>query len=202
MDSKARLCSRYVSEQLNSLRNEGNTGAGRAKLAVLRRGAGKIPGELPELCGFFLKDLPETLQGATEKPSHAEWAIYTALTLYALHQQGHDVERDNMHMQGANLGQSVHKLVPAGDDAAEKRILQRFNQMATSSDMKELSNHLRGMVQLLRANGVPLDYMRLARDLYNYQFTESRSDVRLAWGRDYYSWKQPNATEKTDEHQG
>ena len=60
----------------------------KAQLADLRRGVGRTPGELPELWGAFLQDMPEELQSATGNPTYAEWAIYLALTLYALHQQG------------------------------------------------------------------------------------------------------------------
>lgn len=59
----------------------------RAELAELRRGVGRQPGDLPALWGALLADMPEQLQGSNG-PSKAEWAVYTALTLFALHQQG------------------------------------------------------------------------------------------------------------------
>lgn len=65
----------------------------RARLAELRRGVGHQPGDLPALWGSFLQELPkglwgrETAAGECRKPSEAEWAVYLALTLYALHQQ-------------------------------------------------------------------------------------------------------------------
>ena len=58
----------------------------RAELAKLRRGVGRKPGDLPELWGSFLLGMPESFQGRSG-PSHAEWAVYLALTLYAVHQQ-------------------------------------------------------------------------------------------------------------------
>lgn len=48
---------------------------------------GRQPGDLPALWGALLADMPEQLQGSNG-PSKAEWAVYTALTLFALHQQG------------------------------------------------------------------------------------------------------------------
>ena len=57
----------------------------RAELAELRRGVGRQPGDLPALWGALLADMPEQLQGSNG-PSKAEWAVYTALTLFALHQ--------------------------------------------------------------------------------------------------------------------
>ncbi len=62
----------------------------RAELAELRRGVGRQPGDLPALWGALLADMPEQLQGSNG-PSKAEWAVYTALTLFALHQQGKPV---------------------------------------------------------------------------------------------------------------
>ena len=76
-----------------------NTGV----LAELRRGIGKKPGELPQLWGYFLESMPENFYGDKE-PSRAEWAIYTVLTLYALHQQGKSLETDVMYQEGQTFG--------------------------------------------------------------------------------------------------
>lgn len=72
----------------------------RAELAKLRRGIGHAPGELPELWGSFLLEMPESFQGRSA-PSAAEWAVYLALTLYAMHQQGNDRP---MNCPGNTLG--------------------------------------------------------------------------------------------------
>ena len=61
----------------------------RAELAKLRRGIGHAPGELPDLWGGLLQGMPASFYG-TNGPSHEEWAVYLALTLYALHQQSND----------------------------------------------------------------------------------------------------------------
>lgn len=159
----------------------------KAALADLRRGIGHAPGDLPKLWGSFLLDMPEEMQSKTGQPTRAEWAVYLALTLYALHQQGHSLPNDCMHTKGAGLGQAVRKLVKPGENPEESSILKRFNALATSESVSELSHHLRGMVQLLRANGIPLDYIQLAADLYELQFTESAPRVRLRWGQDFYA---------------
>ena len=57
--------------------------------------------------------------------------------------------------------------------------------------------HLRGMIQLLRREGIPLDYPQLAEDLYQYQFVDGAPNVRLRWGRDLYA----SPTEKTKENE-
>ena len=129
----------------------------RAELAELRRGVGSQPGDLPALWGALLADMPEQLQGSNG-PSKAEWAVYTALTLFALHQQG---------------------------------------EAGVSMNQPEVSHHLRGMIQLLRREGIPLDYPQLAEDLYQYQFVDGAPNVRLRWGRDLYA----SPTEKTKENE-
>ena len=178
----------------------------RAELAELRRGIGHIPGDIPTLWGAFLTDLPEELYGKDGEVSHAEWAIYTALTMFALHQQGHDVW---MHEENKRFGRAVRELAPVNNDGDDdlKRIRSRFNRIATASDMLELANHLRGMVRLLSTNkgtnkeiGIQLDYVQLACDIYDYALSlESRSRVRLRWGQDFCRIKNENGIKETDE---
>lgn len=155
----------------------------KAQLANLRRGVGRVPGDLPELWGAFLQDMPEELQSSTGSPTPAEWAIYLSLTLYALHQQG---QTSPMHKEGEGLGKAARLLVPPGQDPGESNIQKRFNALATAAQMPEISYHLRGMIQLLRAGGIPLDYVRLACDLYDLQFPDAMPHVRLRWGQDFY----------------
>lgn len=76
----------YAAQQLHRLQALPDNQR-RAELAKLRRGIGHAPGELPELWGSFLLEMPESFQGRSA-PSAAEWAVYLALTLYAMHQQG------------------------------------------------------------------------------------------------------------------
>lgn len=66
------------------------------------------------------------------------------------------------------------------------RILRRFGPVVTAKSMQELSHHLRGLIQLCKAKGVRLDYVQLAGDIYRFQFLESRKEVQLSWGQDFY----------------
>ena len=77
----------YVAQQLHRLQALPDNQR-RAELAKLRRGIGHAPGELPELWEVFCWNAGE-LSGP-QWPLRAEWAVYLALTLYALHQQGND----------------------------------------------------------------------------------------------------------------
>ena len=176
-----------------------SAGAGgqKAALAELRRGIGKEPGEDPGLWGAFLLDLPEELSGKDGEPSRGEWAIYIALTLYALHQQGKDPAVDSVNEKGQDLGKAAASL--AKDEEDRKRILRRFNAMVTSADMRELSNHLRGLIQLMKANGVKLGYPARAADLYWWQIPSQTNRVKLKWGQDFYgTFREPITTEEDE----
>lgn len=176
----------------------------RAELAKLRRGIGRRPGDLPELWGAFLQDMPESFCGRDD-PSHAEWAVYLSLTLYAMHQQGNDAVC--MSRSGSTLGRAVRRLAvqttAAGQDWTESSVLRRFNVLATAEEINEISHHLRGMIQLLRAakdGSIPLDYPQLAADLYRLQCDDPRcpqvpANVRLRWGQDLYRNEQLEASE-------
>lgn len=158
----------------------------RAELARLRQGVGRRPGEMPALWGSFLVQMEEPLRGS-DGPSEAEWAIYLSLTLFALHQQGE--QGISMHQPGRTLGGAVQELARAyapGQDWTESSVIRRFNALATADSMPELAHHLRGMIQLLRREKIPLDYPQLAVELYRFQFVEDAANVRLQWGRDLY----------------
>jgi CRISPR system Cascade subunit CasB len=162
-------------------------------LAELRRGIGKAPGELPQLLGYFLEGMPEEFYGYME-PSRAEWAVYTAITLFALHQQGKDPASTPMQEEGRSFGSALSYLVHDSND--RERIARRFNTIATANSMEELSHYMRGAIQLLRGEEIGLDYPKLAGDLYCFQFPELVSGVRLKWGQDFYRMA---VEEKTEE---
>lgn len=174
----------YMNKQLTSLINQKNSPLGKARLAKLRRGAGKVPGELPELWGEFLNGIPEKyLSKNNDEPSRAEWAIYLALTMFALHQQGNS---SSVHAEGKSLGAGAVQLMENDTDEERKRVLRRFGPVVTAKDMAELSHHLRCLIQLFSSKGVVLDYAMLAEDIYKFQFDDKRKGVQLKWGQDFY----------------
>lgn len=178
-----RLIEQFTARKLSGLQKQSRENFFRSTLAHLRRGIGRAPGEMPQLWGFFLEALPEEWMGDRE-PSREEWAIYTSLTLFALHQQGKDPEKEWMSQKEAYLGKSVARLILSEED--EKRVTRRFQTLATASSMKELSHYLRTMVQLLRSKNIPLDYPALAEDLFWYQHPDYKARVCLRWGQDFY----------------
>lgn len=168
----------------------------RAMLARLRRGIGKKPGEFPELFEIILGDMPEKLYGKGDEPSYSVWAIYTALTLFALHQQGKDRPmsvsgKSGNKNTGISLGTAVGYLVKQNRER-EPAIKRRFDAVVTANEFIEFAYHARGLIQLLKAGDIALDYPSFAEDLYWYQFDETKNRVRLRWGEDYYRIVQLN----------
>ena len=88
--------------KLDWLLKQASEGVCRATLAQLRRGVGRTPGEIPDLWGILLQDMPEDMQGHGSTASYQEIAIYTALTLFAVHQQGWDPRSQPMHRRNNN----------------------------------------------------------------------------------------------------
>jgi CRISPR system Cascade subunit CasB len=156
-----------------------------AALARLRRAVGKPPGSVPEVLQYTLA--PEFAgPNAPDSPTPAEIAAHLSLTLYAVHQQA---QAQRMHREGRQfgLGRSARRLIP-GKEIPENPPpeVRRFQTLGTSSSLDELAHHARGLVQQLRAKGIPLDYGQLAQDLLRWQQPGGPERVRLVWGRDFF----------------
>ena len=173
----------YMNKQLNSLIDQKDTSGGKARLARLRRGAGRVPGEIPELWGEFLNGMPEKFISSKGEPTYAEWAIYISLTLFALHQQGNT---NSVNCTGKSIGRAAAELMSENTDEERERVLRRFGPVVTAKDMPELSHHLRCLIQLFSSKGISLDYEMLAEDLMWFQFDDKRKNVQLRWGQDFY----------------
>lgn len=155
-------------------------GAGKGILAELRRGVGKHPGEMPELWGFIFDDMSDELLG-DKNSFRAEWAVYTALTLYALHCQGSDRE---VYVKGVSIGQAAAGLVSSEDDIP--RVMNRLNLVVTAVSQDDLAYHLRGLIQLIKGSNIGLDHAALAKEIYLFSNSDIANDIKLRWGRDFY----------------
>lgn len=160
--------------------------ASTAAMARLRRGVGKSLMDSPETWEMVLSTIPDELMDGSingTRVTEAESAVYSALTLYAMHRQGKGAE---VNVRGVSFGKAVKRLFGNDNEDAIKR---RFNAVITSSDIVELTHHVRGMIQLMRSCEpvVGFDYPQFAKDLYNYQFPDGRRNVILRWGQDFYA---------------
>jgi len=197
---KLKQIENYVDSRIKTMISLEETGKGKKMYADLRRGVGKHPGENPELWGTIFLDLPDELCGNSIEPQREEWACYIALTLYAVHQQGHDVKKSPMHSAAYNLGSALKKLVETlNDSSAEKRVLQKLKILSSAKSISELSYYLRSIIKMLSSKGIPLDYAKLAGDIYLLQFPEQAANIRLNWGRNFYN---PLSKEKEMKNEG
>lgn len=181
----------YITDLQRGYRTD--VGSAVALLAQLRRGAGKLPADVPELWGLTGTDRLYQQTLSETDASRAEAALFLALTLYALHQQSR-TERD-MHQPGARFGASVRRLM--GEEVDEP-IRRRFVRIGTASTLPTLAYRLREMVTLLRAESIPLDYAQLARQLYRAQLPGGLAEIRQAWGRGFHAYRPPATAAQPD----
>lgn len=184
MTDKARQASSHVRQKLAWIAKNHESSSVKALLARLRRGVGKAPGSQPDLWDITLSALPESLLSKSDEPTHGEWAVHTALTLYATHQQGQDLSKQSMDKSGVSVGDAARNLI-APDRSNEEAVRKRFHALALADSPESLAWHMRSFIQLLRANSLALDYAKLTEDFYWYQNMDRRDGIRLRWGQDF-----------------
>lgn len=157
----------------------------RSVLSRLRRAGMTDPGRDPlgwwAVSEDVLGDLPEDDLGRGDEPSVSEWSAFTAITLFAVHQQG---QRSPAHVTGVDLGRAVGTLRRRTDSGSIK---QRLDAVMLAPTPAALRYHLRSLITLLSAYDVALDYGRLAEDLRALRSPQRRSTVVIRWGRGYAS---------------
>jgi CRISPR system Cascade subunit CasB len=162
-----------------------------ATLAKLRRGAGKPVEAVPELVGLTLDHrFYERFSLSDPRTEDAEAAAHEALTLYALHQQSK--REKGMHRRGRDLGGAVRRLMPSGD--IDEPLRRRFVQAGSAAHHATRLDRLRGIVQLLRTEDIPLDYGLLADQLHDARTRPGAERVRRAWGRGFQAHRPQDAT--------
>lgn len=152
-----------------------------AILARLRRGVGKDAGSVPDILPYTLADAFAS-KDAPDQPTRKEIAAHIAMTLYSVHQQS---QKQPMHKRGQGLGRAIRRLHPEEPTIPPKPVVRRFQALVTADTLGELVHHARGIVQLLRTEGFPLDYGQLADQLVKWQ-NGGASAVRMVWARDFY----------------
>ena len=196
MEEQQKAINKFVNDKIQMLANSHNPSYVRATLAKLRRGVGKRPADLPDIWDFTLDLLPDEFLSKTGIPTNGQWATFLSLTLFALHQQGKDINENPMSEAGGNsLGNAVRDLTNKRGEESADAIKRRFDIVVTSSSAEELAYHLRSMISLLRGESIPLDYPRLAEDIFNFQSPVKRDGVKLRWGQDYYTYTRKDGEE-------
>ncbi|HHU10553.1 MAG TPA: type I-E CRISPR-associated protein Cse2/CasB [Intrasporangiaceae bacterium] len=174
-------------------------------LALLRRSLGAAGSTDPRMWALVLADMPERLVGPTSRsitePTAAEKAVLAALTTYAVHQQAQQMP---MHVVGVGLGEATRRLAAGGGDdpgGLDDAVVQRMHRVAMAQNDNLRQQSLRALITLMRSATppVPLDYGRLAADLYLLQDLRYAPQVHLVWGRQLHT--RPSSTANPEAHQ-
>lgn len=160
------------------------------ELARLRHVDAASPAADPALWAMTLGGLPASLIGHGDGPARAEYAIHAALALYAVHQQS---QRQGMHRAGIGLGTAVRQVARSRGVGGEwdNGTVSRFESLCRAQSHEVRVRQLRGLVTLMRGEGVAMDYGRLAQDLYRLLAHANDSGVLLHWGRDLHRQAAP-----------
>ena len=168
----------------------------KAKLAALRKSINKPVGSDPETWQIVFDGFPEKLIGKSDEPNRWELAAQTALALFSLHMQS---AKSDCHVSRVGLGQAVRKLIETGSrDEQESPVMRRFHALGTASTFTEIAYHARGLIQLMRAKDIPLDYGMLAQDFADLLVTSRQNSVRLRWARQLYKVNRPEEKQEKE----
>ena len=181
---------RFVSTKINRLylQKDAGVSAAIAELAQLRRGAGKVPTGYPYLMCMVLvlenedkedkQAFPEQCRGKGDRPNDAEIAAYTALTLFALHQQS---QNQPMHDAKVSFGRAVGKLVGNTTSSMKKR----FDSLLTAQTENARQHYLRSLITLLRSKSIAFNYGQFAVDYMYLQNPSTRKNVLYRWNSEF-----------------
>ncbi|SHF58435.1 type I-E CRISPR-associated protein Cse2/CasB [Streptoalloteichus hindustanus] len=159
-------------------------------LAVLRSGLGRPAGTVFAVVPFYTSPIDDHAARRGEV-SAEQAAEHVALALFGLHQQGQD---SPMHKPGLSVGRALRRLRQSGrfaEEALDRRVTATVNATSVSS----FAYRLRGLVDQLRSQGIPLDYDLLLKDVLDWHHADGRQRVRRRWGLAYFDWSSPSTAD-------
>jgi len=143
----------------------------RAALAALRRGLGQRPGETMELYPYVVP-YTQGLQYTSD-----ENAYYIIASLVGLHPTPGWQRGDGKQL--TNLGASLALLKDDSGDSLERRFVALLNAHAD-----DLPEHLRQAISLLKSKDKPVNWLRLLRDLKQWDREDRR--VQRLWAKGFW----------------
>ena len=183
--SKTQMVRDFTASKIYSILKNGDPGAQKAALAKLRSGVGRNPAECPEVWGYYLEQMPEELIGKGSNIAAGEMAVYTALTLFALHQRGIDPVSHPMHVSGSNdPGSAIARLIEKESD--KTRFTRQFNHLIGFDNMEDAAHHIQHMIGMLARERIPMDYAALAGKFFAMQYPSEIDKIRMEWGKSFY----------------
>jgi CRISPR system Cascade subunit CasB len=175
--TSASLNGHHLVEHLNSLVTNRDVGA----LALLRRGLGREPGEVPAMYSHVLPYLALSDSISGSQRQREEDAALLVASLFALWHQGKGITNP---AERISLGAAFRRLINQSDSFSLER---RFVALLKAS-RDRLPNHLRHAISLLKAKDIPLDWALLFSDLSQWDQTDQRArhPIRRRWARDFW----------------
>lgn len=178
--------------KLDSTRDASST---KALLANMRNSADKDISNNVDALAYVFSNLSYGEDDRYGELSYMEQAIFTAIQMYAIHQQsnvesvlkfGNNDENESREKKyKANIGDALATLRSDESESIDKR----FNAMITATNFNKLSYHLRQMIKILKSKSeAKVDYAKLAEDLYWFMIGR-KEEVRLSWARSYYKYR-------------
>lgn len=178
--------------KLDSTRDASST---EALLANMRNSADKDISNNVDALAYVFSNLSYGEDDRGGELSYMEQAIFTAIQMYAIHQQsnvesvlkfGNNDENESREKKyKANIGDALATLRSDESESIDKR----FNAMITATNFNKLSYHLRQMIKILKSKSdAKVDYAKLAEDLYWFMIGR-KEEVRLSWARSYYKYR-------------
>lgn len=192
-------CGRFVTMRIGQLLGKDPADLrpnARAMLAQLRQAAPHEPGTIASVWPVTMEELPSLPKW---REPRVEYAIHSALTLFAIHQQA---QSRPMHVFKQPFGRAVRnlaQLAASGDmEAYETPVYTRFTAMCRTSSMPGLMIHARGLVTQLRGQEIAFDYGQFSNDLEKIQDPRTAEAVRRRWARDFHRLTTNNDSEGTN----
>jgi CRISPR system Cascade subunit CasB len=143
------------------------------KMAALRRGLGRKPGEVAETS----REIQCALAWDDPEVKEKERAYYLVGPLFGLY---HDEITDE-----GNLGQHLRDLCEPGEEPPPS-IERRFMALLTC-DGDEFDDQLRQVIFLIKSKKVEVNWQRLLHDVRQWQRGEiTRNRVRQEWSRSFW----------------
>lgn len=135
----------------------------RAMLAQLRRGLGRLPGEVPSMFPYVVPFVHRR---------HEEANLYMLASLFALHP---------VSIDEGNMGSHVYRYTRVvGDDSTATRRFMRLLNLRRDT----LDSPLRQYISIFKSKNIPVNWHRLLIDL-NYWDHDARY-VQKNWARGYW----------------
>ncbi|MBQ0837855.1 type I-E CRISPR-associated protein Cse2/CasB [Lactiplantibacillus pentosus] len=152
---------------------------------------------------LLMRYLTPDMLSSDGQPTAQEVAVYTAVRLYAVHQQSTEsfvfgaVKPKNDEQPGEPLFRVLAQL--RGSEDTRVALDRRVQPLLATTNVASVINALTHLVSILKATkpSLKIDYAQLAQDLYWFQQNYKQANrIRLQWGEAYYrSTKSTKTTE-------